>query len=416
MAMTSKTIIMTAAIAAVAVTLLGMTTVTEAQEVDGHINMTVTAQIDSYKMIVHGTAFNATEGYELTMTVVAPNNNRVTIEQVPVTNNAFVRTIATGGDLWSEDGYYRVYAEGANHHTVIVHVNIEDGRIARTNPYLNSTVASDDILNHDKRPLYYNEIEKKWQFWKDKSMDQKAEIKDLQKENKKLKKELEKVRNLKNDKKATIADISEENEMMKIFLENHWLRGSMSVFYPNEHPNEHPPDKAPYNNSLTNMMGFYELYADRYKKIQFVHDNNLDGQYLTIFVKENDCRDIQNPCIAVTADWPRNNNYIYMNSTDFVPYNHTIFAHERMYAEIQFTNYNETTVSSDNLIVVDDTNTLIKTTVSHTEHRQVDGTNTLIETTIETTTSVDLKPGTYTWHLRDWPHINGTLNVIEYRH
>ena len=219
--MRSKTIIMTAAIAAVAVTLLGMTTVTEAQQIDGQgMEMIATADEGSDTIMITGTIIKSLPT-PVSIIVTSPSGaNIVDIHQVTPVDNEFEATIEID-NLWKENGTYTITATSGSGESSLYKVSllvtvvggvvyedtiVIDGNLERLQVYEEESGVIPENATIPES-LTYDEIEKKWQFWKDKSMDQKAEIKDLEKENKKLKKELEKVRNIRNSMKDKLNEM-----------------------------------------------------------------------------------------------------------------------------------------------------------------------------------------------------------------
>ena len=69
---------------------------------------------------------------DVTLTVVAPNGNIVSIDQVsPALNGEFTSVITTGGPLWKQDGIYTVTAKQFNDfaYTASTEVDIKDGLV-----------------------------------------------------------------------------------------------------------------------------------------------------------------------------------------------------------------------------------------------------------------------------------------------
>jgi len=69
---------------------------------------------------------------DVTLTVVAPNGNIVSIDQVsPALNGEFTSVITTGGPLWTQDGFYTVTAKqfDSSAYTASTEVDIKDGLV-----------------------------------------------------------------------------------------------------------------------------------------------------------------------------------------------------------------------------------------------------------------------------------------------
>ena len=69
---------------------------------------------------------------DITLTVVAPNGNVVSIDQVsPMLNGEFTSVITTGGPLWTQDGIYTVTAQqfASSAYTTSTEVDIKDGLV-----------------------------------------------------------------------------------------------------------------------------------------------------------------------------------------------------------------------------------------------------------------------------------------------
>jgi len=69
---------------------------------------------------------------DITITVIAPNGNVVSIDQVsPELNGEFTSVITTGGALWKQDGFYTVTAHQNDNprYNASTEVDIKDGLV-----------------------------------------------------------------------------------------------------------------------------------------------------------------------------------------------------------------------------------------------------------------------------------------------
>jgi len=68
---------------------------------------------------------------DITLTVTAPNGNRVSIDQISPSGGSFMTTIEVGGQLWSQDGMYTVSAQqgDASNYKTSAQVEIVDGHV-----------------------------------------------------------------------------------------------------------------------------------------------------------------------------------------------------------------------------------------------------------------------------------------------
>ena len=67
---------------------------------------------------------------DVTLTVTAPNGNKITVDQVsPMLDGEFTSVITTGGPLWKQDGFYTVTAQQFDDpkYTASTEVDIKDG-------------------------------------------------------------------------------------------------------------------------------------------------------------------------------------------------------------------------------------------------------------------------------------------------
>ena len=68
---------------------------------------------------------------DITVTVIAPNGNKVSVDQITPSGGSFMTTIETGGALWSQDGMYTVsaYQGAASNYQTSAEVEIVDGHV-----------------------------------------------------------------------------------------------------------------------------------------------------------------------------------------------------------------------------------------------------------------------------------------------
>jgi len=68
---------------------------------------------------------------EITITVIAPNGNKVSVDQITPSGGSFMTTIETGGALWSQDGMYTISAHqgAASNYQTSADVEIIDGHV-----------------------------------------------------------------------------------------------------------------------------------------------------------------------------------------------------------------------------------------------------------------------------------------------
>ena len=227
--MKNKTIIMTVAIAAaIALTTLTMATVTEAIPGEG-MDMTVDAMSGSDTIMVSGMVVTL-EPTDVAITTASPSGLNVASKTITPVNGMF-DTSLTIDHTWSENGTYTITtSSGANMSEYRISIPIEvDGGLVAFDIYMMDDTGGPldmDMMPSPTSTLTYDEIEKKWTFWKYKSADQKAEIKDLKKEikqlqneNKKLDRTLEKVRNIKESKKVEIESLNLEIQNLKAAID-----------------------------------------------------------------------------------------------------------------------------------------------------------------------------------------------------
>jgi len=68
---------------------------------------------------------------DVVLTVTAPNGNIVSIDQISPSGGSFVTTIEVGGQLWSQDGMYKISAQqgDASNYKTSAEVEIIDGHV-----------------------------------------------------------------------------------------------------------------------------------------------------------------------------------------------------------------------------------------------------------------------------------------------
>ena len=68
---------------------------------------------------------------DITLKVIAPNGNRIAIDQITPSGGSFMTTIETGGALWSQDGMYTISAQqgDASNYQTSADVEIVDGHV-----------------------------------------------------------------------------------------------------------------------------------------------------------------------------------------------------------------------------------------------------------------------------------------------
>jgi len=80
------------------------------------------------------TGQTSSANYDITFTVMAPNYNLVSVDQIsPRSNGYFATVISVGGPLWSQDGTYIVTAQQGNNYmfTDSVNIRIADGVLGK---------------------------------------------------------------------------------------------------------------------------------------------------------------------------------------------------------------------------------------------------------------------------------------------
>ena len=90
--------------------------------------MTLSADCSGSSCDVSGTT---DRNAEITITVIAPNGNKVSVDQITPSGGSFATTITTGGQLWSQDGMYTIKAvQGtASNYQVSAEVEVIDGHV-----------------------------------------------------------------------------------------------------------------------------------------------------------------------------------------------------------------------------------------------------------------------------------------------
>jgi len=97
---------------------------------DAGIEISAEAEMGSDTITITGSTDR--KSTDITLTVVAPNGNVVSIDQVsPMLNGEFTSVITTGGPLWTQDGIYTVTAQqfDSSAYTASAEVDIKDGLV-----------------------------------------------------------------------------------------------------------------------------------------------------------------------------------------------------------------------------------------------------------------------------------------------
>ncbi|NND87542.1 MAG: PEFG-CTERM sorting domain-containing protein [Nitrosopumilus sp.] len=95
---------------------------------DAGLELYAEAVLGSTTIEISGTTDRVSQ--DITLTVTAPNGNKVSVGQVsPMLNGEFTSTITTGGSLWKQDGFYTVTAKQFDDpkYTASAEVDIKDG-------------------------------------------------------------------------------------------------------------------------------------------------------------------------------------------------------------------------------------------------------------------------------------------------
>ena len=96
--------------------------------VDAGIEFNAEAEMGSDTIVVTGTTDRIST--DITLTIIAPNGNVVSVDQVsPSLNGEFTSVITTGGPLWTQDGIYTVSAHqfDSSAYMASTEVDIKDG-------------------------------------------------------------------------------------------------------------------------------------------------------------------------------------------------------------------------------------------------------------------------------------------------
>jgi len=97
---------------------------------DAGLEINAEAEMGSDMIEITGTTDRVST--DVTLTVVAPNGNVVSVDQVsPALNGEFTSVITTGGPLWTQDGIYTVTAKqfDSSAYTASTEVDIKDGLV-----------------------------------------------------------------------------------------------------------------------------------------------------------------------------------------------------------------------------------------------------------------------------------------------
>jgi len=97
---------------------------------DAGLEISADAEMGSNTITINGMTDRLSE--DITITVIAPNGNVVSIDQVsPESNGEFTSVITTGGALWKQDGFYTVTAHQNDNprYNASTEVDIKDGLV-----------------------------------------------------------------------------------------------------------------------------------------------------------------------------------------------------------------------------------------------------------------------------------------------
>ena len=97
---------------------------------DAGLEIDAMAEIGSTTITITGWTDRISQ--DVTLTVIAPNGNVVSIDQVsPMSDGGFTSVITTGGPLWTQDGIYTVTAQQFSSplYTASTEVDIKDGAV-----------------------------------------------------------------------------------------------------------------------------------------------------------------------------------------------------------------------------------------------------------------------------------------------
>ena len=95
---------------------------------DAGIEINAEAEMGSDTIVITGTTDRIST--DVALTIIAPNGNVVSIDQVsPSLNGEFTSVITTGGPLWTQDGIYTVTAQqfDSSAYKALAEVDIKDG-------------------------------------------------------------------------------------------------------------------------------------------------------------------------------------------------------------------------------------------------------------------------------------------------
>ena len=105
--------------------------VAEVAEVDTSepgLNLSATGVEGSSTIDVSGTTDRSTD---ITLKVIAPNGNIVSVSQITPSGGSFMTTIETGGALWTQDGMYTIsaYQGDASSYQKSAQIEVVDGHV-----------------------------------------------------------------------------------------------------------------------------------------------------------------------------------------------------------------------------------------------------------------------------------------------
>ena len=95
---------------------------------DAGIEFNAEAEMGSDTIVITGTTDRIST--DVALTIIAPNGNVVSVDQVsPALNGEFTSVITTGGPLWTQDGIYTVTAQqfDSSAYKALAEVDIKDG-------------------------------------------------------------------------------------------------------------------------------------------------------------------------------------------------------------------------------------------------------------------------------------------------
>jgi len=99
-------------------------------EVDKNVGLSIDAMAEIGSTTIEITGWTDRISQDVTVTIVAPNGNVVSIDQVsPMSDGGFTSVIITGGPLWKQDGIYTVTAQqfSSSLYIASAEVDIQDG-------------------------------------------------------------------------------------------------------------------------------------------------------------------------------------------------------------------------------------------------------------------------------------------------